>query len=251
VLIVDEALSVGDAYFQHKSFNRIREYRKAGTTLLIVSHDKAAIQSICDRAILLSDGRVAMEGQPEEVMDYYNAMLAEREKQCVHRELAPGGKTRTISGSGEAIVADVALLNDQHEKVEVVGVGAPVHLQVKVATQAPIARLIVGYMIKDRLGQVIYGTNTDLKKLPLSNVKPGEEIACSFSFPASLGPGNYSVAVALTSSDTHLEKNFEWRDLALVFNVVNISRERFVGCIWLDPQISIHRTFQNEAVPNN
>src|SRR5674476_1475067 len=72
VLIVDEALSVGDTYFQHKSFDRIREFRKQGTTLLIVSHDKQAIQSICDHAILLDSGRLAKEGDPEAVMDYYN-----------------------------------------------------------------------------------------------------------------------------------------------------------------------------------
>jgi len=75
VLIVDEALSVGDAYFQHKSFARIREFRERGTTLLLVSHDKGAIQAICDRAILLNSGRLVREGEPEEVMDYYNALL--------------------------------------------------------------------------------------------------------------------------------------------------------------------------------
>lgn len=64
VLIVDEALSVGDAYFQHKSFDRIREFRTQGTTLLIVAHDKAAIQAICDHAILLNAGRLEMEGRP-------------------------------------------------------------------------------------------------------------------------------------------------------------------------------------------
>src|SRR5476649_1693502 len=79
VLIVDEALSVGDAYFQHKSFERIRQFRQLGTTLLIVSHDRAAMQSICDRAILLDRGRMALQGTPEQVMDFYNALIAERE----------------------------------------------------------------------------------------------------------------------------------------------------------------------------
>src|SRR5512141_2160444 len=83
VLIVDEALSVGDAYFQHKSFDRIREFRTQGTTLLIVSHDRTAIQSICDKAILLDGGHVAREGSPEEVMDFYNALIAERENSTV------------------------------------------------------------------------------------------------------------------------------------------------------------------------
>ncbi|MEI6181414.1 MAG: ATP-binding cassette domain-containing protein, partial [Chloroflexales bacterium] len=68
ILIVDEALSVGDAYFQHKSFERIRAYGKQGTTLLIVSHDKGSIQGICDRAILLDAGRLSMEGAPDAVM---------------------------------------------------------------------------------------------------------------------------------------------------------------------------------------
>ncbi|MBI3480625.1 MAG: ABC transporter ATP-binding protein, partial [Nitrosomonadales bacterium] len=83
VLIVDEALSVGDTYFQHKSFERIREFRKQGTTLLIVSHDKQAIQSICDGAILLNAGKLALQGEPEAVFDYYNAMLAEHQGQQV------------------------------------------------------------------------------------------------------------------------------------------------------------------------
>jgi lipopolysaccharide transport system ATP-binding protein len=242
VLIVDEALSVGDAYFQHKSFDRIREFRAQGTTLLIVSHDKAAIQSICDRAILLDGGRLAKEGAPEEIMDFYNAMLAEKENRTVRQEKRDDGKVQTISGTGEATVADIALLNEEDERVEIVDVGSVVTLQVKVAVQAPIPRLVLGYMIKDRLGQPMYGTNTHLKELPLEGVQPGETVTYRFRFPMNLGPGSYSVATALVSSDTHLVNNYEWRDLALVFNVMNMKREHFVGCAWLDPAIDIERT---------
>lgn len=74
VLIVDEALSVGDTFFQHKSFDRIRQFSKQGTTLLIVSHDASAIKSICHRAIFLDEGNPVMQGHPEAVLDYYNAM---------------------------------------------------------------------------------------------------------------------------------------------------------------------------------
>jgi lipopolysaccharide transport system ATP-binding protein len=241
VLIVDEALSVGDAYFQHKSFNRIREYRNAGTTLLIVSHDKAAIQSVCNRAILLDAGRLAKEGEPEEIMDYYNAMVADRENQTVRQEKLAGGKVQTISGTGEATMAEISLLNELGESVEVVDVGSPVTLRVNVTVNAPIPRLVLGYMIKDRLGQPMYGTNTWLKELPLDDVQPGEELVYRFSFPMNLGPGSYSVAIALSSSDTHLVNNYEWRDLALVFNVMNLSREHFTGCTFLDPAIDIER----------
>ncbi len=137
ILIVDEALSVGDAYFQHKSFERIRQFRKEGTTLLLVSHDKQAIQSVCDRAILLDGGRLAKEGRPEEIMDYYNALIAERENGTVRLAETDDGKVQTVSGTGEAIVADIALLDEAGARVEVVDVGAAVTL--RGAGQGPCA----------------------------------------------------------------------------------------------------------------
>lgn len=239
VLIVDEALSVGDAYFQHKSFDRIREFRKQGTTLLIVSHDKQAIQSICDRAILLNAGHIAMEGEPEAVMDYYNAMLAGHQNQRVQQEVREDGKVQTISGTGEAVVTDVILIDGVGDQIETVDVGQPVTLRVMVETRAFIERLVLGYGIKDRLGQVVYGTNTDLKKQPLENVPANSKVCFDITFPANLGPGTYSVQTALVSTDTHLVNNYEWRDLALVFNVININKPHFAGLAWIDPEISI------------
>ncbi len=239
VLIVDEALSVGDAYFQHKSFDRIREFGKLGTTLLIVSHDKGAIQSICDRAILLSAGRVAMQGQPEAVMDYYNAMLANHQNQTVSQNTSKDGKIQIISGTGEAIVTAIKLTDQDGRLVEVVDVGQFVRLQIEVEAISDIDRLVLGYGIKDRLGQVIYGTNTDLKKQPLNNVIAGSKYLFDISFPANFGTGTYSVQTALVSTDSHLVNNYEWRDLALVFNVVNINKDHFAGCAWIDPVIRI------------
>lgn len=239
ILIVDEALSVGDTYFQHKSFERIREFNKQGTTLLIVSHDKQAIQSICSRAILLNAGRKEKEGEPEAVMDYYNALLADKQNQKIQQIQTDDGKTQTISGTGEAIVFDLALLDEQGQRVEVVNVGQTVRLAVWVEVSADLPRLVLGYGIKDRLGQVMYGTNTDLKKRPLEDIKAGSRICFECRFPVNLGVGSYSVQTALVSTDTHLVNNYEWRDLALVFNVVNMNQEHFAGVAWLDPEIRI------------
>lgn len=242
ILIVDEALSVGDAYFQHKSFDRIRKFREEGTTLLIVSHDKAAIQSVCDRAILLDGGRVAMEGVPEAVMDYYNAMLADRQNQRVTQAVTDGGKVQTTSGTGEARVVDIAILDSHGRRIEVLDVGQPVTLSVVVETLAPIERLVLGYGIKDRLGQVVYGTNTHLKNQALEKVSAHSRISYSIDFQANLGVGTYSIQTALTSSDTHLVNNYEWRDLALIFNVVNMNKPHFVGLAWIDPSITVERS---------
>ncbi len=237
ILIVDEALSVGDTYFQHKSFDRIRKFRKQGTTLLIVSHDKQAIQSICDYAILLSAGRLAIQGEPEAVMDYYNAMLADHQNQTVTQEVLNDGKIQTISGTGEATVEHICLLDTQGRPLEVVDVGQSVTLRVNVKIHADIDRLVLGYAIKDRLGQVIYGTNTDLTKQPLNSVKAGSLVKYEIDFPANLGVGTYSVVTSLSSTDTHLQNNYEWRDLALIFNVININKPYFVGLSWINPEI--------------
>ncbi|WP_175721129.1 ABC transporter ATP-binding protein [Burkholderia anthina] len=233
VLIVDEALSVGDAYFQHKSFDRIREFRKLGTTLLIVAHDKAAIQAICDHAILLNAGRLEMQGPPEVVMDYYNAMLADRKDHEVRQEKLESGAVQTVSGTGEAVIDAVELLDEAGQPIEVAGVGQPVALCVKVRCVEAIPELVVGYMIKDRLGQTVFGTNTYHLKQVLVDLDAGQTIELRFEFTANLGVGSYSVAVALHTGDAHLANNYQWRDRALVFNVVNIKMQDFVGVAWL------------------
>lgn len=241
VLIVDEALSVGDAYFQHKSFDRIREFQKAGTTLLFVSHDRGAIQSICDRAILLDAGKMLMEGTPASVMDYYNAMIADRENNTIQQIETITQETQTISGTGEATVEKIVLLNQDNQPVEYINVGERVTLKITVRIHQPIPRLVFGYVIKDRLGQPMFGTNTHLREQPLHDLVPDEIIEYCFHFPLNLGCGSYSVAIALTSTETHLVNNYEWRDLALLFHVVNISQSHFVGCNWLEPEIMITR----------
>ncbi|MBV7476756.1 ABC transporter ATP-binding protein [Pseudomonas sp. PDM31] len=245
ILIVDEALSVGDAYFQHKSFDRIRNFRKAGTTLLIVSHDRSAIQSICDTAILLENGRMAMHGKPEEVMDYYNAMLAQREGQTVRQEMLANGQVQTISGTGEAGILSVRLLDAQGRSVEVAEVGQPMVLEVQTEVREDIERLILGFMIKDRLGQAIYGINTHRLDKPVTDLSAGERVTFRFAFDMRLGKGNYSVALSLSRLDSHLDRNFEWRDYGLVFHVINNRQEDFVGCSWLQAQTTITRSSES------
>jgi len=239
VLIVDEALSVGDASFQHKSFARIRDFREKGTTLLLVSHDKAAIQAICDRAILLNAGTLAMEGEPEAVMDYYNALLSDSQNQTIEQAVREDGRIQTISGTYGATVQSVALIDENEKLIEVVDVGQPIRLRIEVLAHIQIDRLILGYGIKDRLGQIIYGTNTDLKNQPLLHVKAGDCYVFDIKFLANIGPGHYSIQTALVSAGTHIENTYEWKDFALVFEVININKPNFAGCAWLDPSIKI------------
>jgi len=241
ILIIDEALSVGDVHFQHKSFNKIREFREAGTTLLIVSHDKEAIQALCDHAIYLSHGEIAMQGRPEEVMDFYNASRSQAPIELKNVVATDGGIASKLhsSGTGEAKVLSVQILNEDFQPIEIIRVGQSIILEIEVKVLSNIERLVVGYGIKDRLGQVIYGTNTHLKNMPITNIDAGKVFVFRFSFIASLGVGIYSIQTALTSTEDYWTNNYEWRDLAHFFTVVNAGTLDFAGCAWINPSIEI------------
>lgn len=240
ILIVDEALSVGDAYFVHKCFQRIREFRDAGTTLLIVSHDAGAIQSLCDRAVLLDAGRILLDGRPQEAFDYYNALIAEKENATIRRERREAF-VATESGSGEAAFESLQLLDQSGNAVEYITVGEPVTLRARVRLREAVESLVFGYMLRDRLGQPVYGTNTYYTGQSMRDCEAGELIEFDVGFDAALGPGSYSVSVALSSTETHLVNNYQWKDLALVFTVANLDRPKFVGLAYLPPRIDVRR----------
>jgi lipopolysaccharide transport system ATP-binding protein len=242
VLIVDEALSVGDAYFQHKSFERIREFRRQGTTLLIVSHDRQAIQSICDRAILLDAGRMAKEGEPEAVMDYYNAKIAQKENSKIEQTVLASGRVQTISGTGEARVKSLKLVDAATgEELTVAKVGQALELQLEASIHAHIPQLVLGFKICDKRGHVVWGTNTWHTHQIQKEVGVRETVIFKLLFPCNLGPGSYSVSPALVGTDSNLTNNYEWVDNMLVFEVINVDKNYFIGSNWLDAQFSISR----------
>jgi lipopolysaccharide transport system ATP-binding protein len=236
ILIVDEALSVGDAYFQHKSFDRIRNFRKEGTTLLIVSHDKQAIQSICDSAIVLNAGRLAMQGDPESVMNYYNAKLADHQNQII-QQIEICNRIQTISGLGDATVSAIRLLDEDNRSVKTIQVCENITLEIQVKSNSFIPRLVLGFLIKDRFGQSIFGTNTEYLSCSQLNADPSNLIIYSFTFPANLGPGIYSISTALANSSTHVSKNYEWRDLAFIFEVITNPSDSFTGVAYLPVKV--------------
>ncbi len=239
ILIVDEALSVGDAYFQHKSFERIRQFQAEGTTLLLVSHDRGAIQAICDRAILLEKGQVIRDSDPEEVMNFYNALIAEKENSTIKEIIKEDTKIETISGTGEAKVIQISMFNKENKLIEYVSVGESITLKIKVQLFEDLNQLVLGYVIKDRLGQPIFGTNTHHYDEIINNAKKGEFYEFLFCFDVNLGIGSYSISTAIHAQDTHISANYEWRDQALIFNVVNSSKKDFVGSTWLEQKIKV------------
>jgi lipopolysaccharide transport system ATP-binding protein len=96
-------------------------------------------------------------------------------------------------------------------------------------------------MIKDKMGRSIYGTNTMMQKAVKSNLQAGDKLEFRVCFEMNIGVGGYSISTALVDGNTHLDKNYEWVDLALIFNVANSNESDFTGCCYLKPNIKVSK----------
>lgn len=240
ILIVDEALSVGDAYFQHKCIRRIREYREQGTTLLFVSHDPGAVKSLCNRAILLDGGSIIKDGAPDSVLDYYNSVIARKKSdEDIHQLEGEEGRISTRSGNGNARFTDVDMIRADGCSVRSFLVGEEVKLRCRAEFYKDMKNPTVGILLRDRMGNDVYGTNTSHLGQNDLSVKVNESLEVSFTLGLNIGPGNYSVCVAIHAGDSHLVENCDWWDQCLVFQVIAGEEEPFVGVAALPAQVEV------------
>ena len=244
LLIVDEALSVGDSYFQHKSFDRIRQFRDEGVSIMLVTHSMGDVRALCDRVILLDKGVVLKDGQPDEVVDYYNALIAAKEnaKLTVDQRREKDGWLITKSGTGEARVKSLKLLdaNSGHE-LAIAQVGQSIELRLEASIHAYIPELVLGFKINDKQGHIVWGTNTWHTHQIQTNLKSDDLMVFRLPFTCTLGQGSYAVSAALHSMDSHLTDNYEWVDNLLVFDVINVDQDFFIGRNWLDAKFIVSR----------
>jgi len=270
VLIVDEALSVGDVHFQQKCLARLRRFRERGVTVLFVSHDPALVKSFCEEAILLDAGRLLERGRPDHVLDLYNALLAEKyrdqgpgvqilrprlptENAATTAETAPRGSIGEAprlghrTGNFRAVLTRVELRS--------LGVGGnpalllpgmEAEIVVRAVALAPTGPPTVGIQIKDRLGNEVYGVNTHLKELALAPLKPGEALTVRFRATMNLGDGVYSVTAAIHEGPTHTETCYDWVERAATFQVLPSPTDRFTGVCRLETELEAHREGASE-----
>ncbi|HEX5873899.1 MAG TPA: ABC transporter ATP-binding protein [Pyrinomonadaceae bacterium] len=231
ILIIDEALAVGDAVFQHRCTRRIKEMQQNGTTILFVSHDPGAVRALCSRAILLNGGRVEADGTPADVLNHYQKLIMAREtayEESVSRvETADDADITDFTerpsytfrhGNGDAEVVSVELLDTSRHRVEIVETGEQVLLRMYVMFHKPVEEPVFGFLIRNRHGIHLYGTNTDIQRAGIGPVQAGEIVEASFSFNCWLAPDNYSITVAAHSVDAI---SFDWLDGASFFQVVS------------------------------
>lgn len=239
ILIIDEALSVGDIQFQHKCFSLINGYKALGTSLIFVSHDRGSILSLCERALLLSNGILVKEGSAVEVCDYYNALLGPKRNNETKISL---GLSPVNHGTKEAEIISIELYGSSGEPTREVEVSEQLRIRIEVKVNKELEKMVLGFSIKDKLGQYIYGTNTWHTQQILEKLRAESLYTFDIYLEARLGVGSYSIQASLQDSDTHLNANYAWINDAIIFEVSNVSKHTFIGVNWIDSKIKISST---------
>jgi hypothetical protein len=236
ILVIDEALAVGDAVFQHRCLRRLKELHERGTTVLFVSHDAAAVRALCSRALLLKAGSVIADGKPADVLNRYQKIIMEREEAYVAEAPASSSPSNPAQpfasqtskplnyayrhGDGSAEIVSAALADSAQSDVEIVESGEPLTLRLVARFNQSLEEPVIGFLIKNRHGIHAYGTNTKEQELEFGTIRRGETLEVAFGFDCWLGVDQYSISLAVHSRDG---KAYDWLDAALFFRVTSMS----------------------------
>jgi lipopolysaccharide transport system ATP-binding protein len=220
ILIIDEALSVGDSYFQAKCFNRINHFKEEGTTLLLVTHSPETIAKHCDRAIFLYKGRIKMDGAPREVINHYLEETYGTEKSSNNlqskaqtiNELVTGSEDLFHTrpgychnehrwGNKQATILDYLITTNNEKFPPQIKSSTHVNFYLKVKFHRDFDSIVPGFLIKTLEGIQLYATNSSLSnnKNAKMEVKLGDTRIYKFSLPLPLGEGDYLISLGISA----------------------------------------------------
>ena len=231
ILIVDEALAVGDAKFQARCMKRIRLLKEQGVTILFVSHDSSTIKMLCQRAVLLNHGKVLEVGNPKDVVNRYIALLSSdtTSVDVGVEEVTNANRDEFISpeqesfmhrhGNKLAILNDVKITSDDGSQVKTkLETGSVFNIVVSIEVKGELSDLVIGISIRNLMGVVIYGTNTQLMNVKLPQLNKCQQVTATFRIPCCLNKGTYTVTVGIHSEEG---LSYDWIDELVVFEVSN------------------------------
>ncbi len=232
ILLIDEVLAVGDISFQAKCFEKINEFKRRGKTIVLVSHDLDAINSICDRAILLDNGEILSDDKSVKTIQVYRTLL-EKRHQDDHIEVAADQTDRF--GTKDAEFVSIVLLNSKNKETKKIKSGENAKIRFTIKINKPLDNPIFGMVIRSDDGLYIYDTNTLWQGIKTGHFNEGDTIEVKFDQNIHLMRGNYFITPAIAYYDA---KRFcDWWTNAFVFRVEDKNDAH--GRINLSSKISI------------
>ncbi len=268
ILIVDEALSVGDVFFQAKCYRRMEEIRKNGTTILMVTHDMGAIIKYCDRVVVLNKGNFIAEGEPGKMVDLYKKILANQmddleeelseadnrlyndfsgDQAIAERSRAAAGgmmkdkltinPNRTEYGDKRAEIIDFGLLDERGNITNLLLKGERFTIKERIHFHGEIETPIFTYTIKDKRGADLTGTNTMFESSDVKSVKKGDEYVVEFTQKMTLQGGEYLLSMSCTGFENG--EHVVYHRLYDIVNITVISNKNTVGVYDMEPDVSL------------
>jgi lipopolysaccharide transport system ATP-binding protein len=217
ILIVDEALAVGDAIFANRCIRKFEELKERKITILFVSHDLGLVKRLSDRAVMMFNGRIYAEGKPSDVVNRYVGLVHEQQERTggVVKKSGLGGSFQ--HGDGSSAITSVKILNGAGEAGTPLQSGEAVTVRVEARFNNDIDDPVVGILIRNRLGIDVYGTNTRIEQKRFGRIPAGETVQVDFRFDCLLTRQEYTLTVATQHWDG---SSMDWLDDVLSFVVV-------------------------------
>lgn len=255
ILIVDEALSVGDVFFQAKCYHKFEEFKKMGKTILFVSHDLSSVSKYCDRVILLNKGEKLAEGAPKQMIDIYKQVLVgqyvtpeqegepseeinllEDEQLSVHAAAKAGVDTLEY-GTKQAVITECYITDEKGMRTNAIMKGSRFSVHMKVQFHADLPAPIFACSIKNALGVEITGTNTMVEKSFLDSVHAGEVKEATFTQRMDLQGGEYLISLGLTGYEG--DRFVVYHRLYDVMDITVVSDKNTVGYYDMNSSVTV------------
>lgn len=239
ILIVDEALSVGDVFFQAKCYRKFEEFKEQGKTIVFVSHDLSSISKYCDRVFLLNQGNLLGEGKPKEMIDAYKRVLVGQYEDAGEEKAEAEAENPSALeyGNGQAQILEYYMTDDRGVRTCAIIKGSEFTIHMKVKFTEKIPAPIFAFSIKNVLGVEITGTNTMIEKAFLEGVEPGQVKEITFTQKMSLQGGEYLLSLGVTG---YRGDAFEvYHRLYDILNISVVSDKNTVGYYDMDSKVTV------------
>ena len=253
ILIVDEALSVGDVFFQAKCYHKFEEFKKMGKTIVFVSHDLSSISKYCDRVYLLNQGNLLGEGSPKEMIDAFKRVLVgqyeihDKEDMDIHIPENVLNPELLEYGTKQAEMTEFYITDDKGVKTTAVIKGTEFTIHVKVAFRNRIVAPIFAFSFKNIKGTEITGTNSMIEKAFLEPVEAGVVKEVTFKQNMSLQGGEYLLSLGVTGYEG---SEFQvYHRLYDVLNVTVVSDKDTVGFYDMNSKVEVKNAAKDKVIP--